>query len=141
MNYKEGDEIEVKILEYTNLGVRAEAADGTLGLLYKNEVFEFLKKGTSRKVLVKKVREDGRLDLVLQKQGFENKIDQACATVMEELKEADGYLPFTDKSDPEEIKYYFKMSKKMFKAAIGVLFKKKQIKLLSDGIYQVRKRS
>jgi predicted RNA-binding protein (virulence factor B family) len=103
------------------------------GLLYKNEVFEPLERNSRRTAYIKKVREDGKFDISLQLQGFLHVIDSHCEKILKRL-ETSGDLFLTDKSSPEEILDEVHLSKKAFKKAIGVLYKKKKIKLEKDRI-------
>lgn len=130
---KEGEEVEIIIIQETDLGFKAIIEDAHLGLIYKNEVFRPLNIGDRMKAWVKSVREDDKIDLSLQKQGYGN-IEPAAASILEMMKQNEGFLAITDKSKPEEITALLKMSKKSFKKAIGNLYKQKLILLEKNGI-------
>jgi len=83
--------------------------------------------------IVKKVREDGKLDLTLQQNGM-NIVNEIQTVIMEKLAENDGFLPYNDDSSPEDIYRYFNVSKKVFKKTIGTLFKDKKIIIADSGI-------
>ena len=83
---------------------------------------------------VKKIREENKLDISLQQQGYRNFIDKNCETIYHFLKENDGIAYINDKSSPDEIYDTFKMSKKAFKKAIGSLYKQKIIVINSKDI-------
>jgi hypothetical protein len=106
------------------------------GLVYHNEIFRTLQIGDALKGYVKTIREDNKIDIVLQKQGFEN-MDVNTQTVLDYLNANKGFLQLTDNSSPEEIAEILKMSKKNFKKAIGVLYKKQMVQLQVDGVYLV----
>ncbi|HET6244570.1 MAG: GntR family transcriptional regulator [Bacteroidetes bacterium] len=130
---EDGDPADIIIYEVTDLGFKAIVNNRYQGLLYKNEVFEKLFIGDKLKAWVKKVREDSKIDLSLEKSGLE-KIDTDSEKLLKILKSHNGYLPLTDNSSPEEIKETAGMSKKAFKKAIGKLYKGKIIKLEEKGI-------
>ncbi len=122
------------ILAKTPLGYKVVADNQYEGMLFSNEIFEELRIGDRKKVYIKSVRRDSKLDLSLQPIGKQAKINQAEATILQLLKEANGTLPFTYKSDAEEIKKVFGMSKKNFKRTLTELIEAKKIELLDDAI-------
>src|SRR6185436_16090962 len=93
---------------------------------YHNEIFQPIAVGDSKKGFIKYVREDGKLDLTLQKQGFGNVLDSKDL-ILETLKAHHGILQLGDKSSPEEITKLLSMSKKVFKKTIGSLYKDRLI--------------
>jgi len=102
-------------------------------MLYKNEVFQPLRKGQRIKGFVKKVRDDGKIDLCLQKPGPE-KVDEVAEKIIERLRGAGGFISVTDRSRPEIIYGLFGASKKTYKKAIGALYRKRRIIIESNGI-------
>jgi len=122
------------VLAKTPLGYKVIADNQYEGMLFTNEIFENLRIGDVKKVYIKSVRKDFKLDLSLQPIGKKLKIDEAEGTVLQLLKEAEGTLPFTYKSDADEIKKVFNMSKKNFKGTLTKLLESKQIELLEDSI-------
>lgn len=128
-----GQEVDLLIYKKTDLGWKAIVNQQYSGVLYDNEIFQEIHTGDSLKGFVKQVRPDDKIDLMLQKPGFE-KIDDFALKLHQLLKEADGFLPFTDKSPSEEIYEQFGVSKKTFKKAVGDLYKKRLIVLEAEGI-------
>ena len=122
------------VLAKTPLGYKVVADNQYEGMLFDNEIFEEIRVGDRKKVYIKKVRKDYKLDLSLQPIGKQAKITEAEGTILQLLKEADGTLPFTYKSDAEEIKKVFGMSKKNFKRTLTELIESKKIELLEDSI-------
>jgi len=122
------------ILAKTPLGYKVVADNQYEGMLFGNEIFEELRIGDHKKVYIKSVRRDGKLDLSLQPIGKQAKINEAEATILQLLKEANGTLPYTYKSDAEEIKKVFGMSKKNFKRTLTNLIETHKIILLEDSI-------
>ena len=130
---EEGQEVDLLIANRTDLGRNAIIDNEYIGLIYKNEIFQDLYIGDKIKGYVKKIREEGKIDIALQKQGVQN-IDDASQKVLTILKDNNGSMEVSDKSAPEEIKALFSMSKKSFKKAIGSLYKSKIIKIEDNKI-------
>lgn len=131
--YTPNEEVEILIWQKTDLGFKAIIDNKYSGLLYENEIFCPLETGMRVKAYVKQVREDGKVDLILQKPGFE-KIDDFSKTLLDYIKEHDGRIDLTDKSLAEDIYDTFGVSKKTFKKGVGDLYKKRLIALHEDGI-------
>jgi predicted RNA-binding protein (virulence factor B family) len=136
IDVKEGDEVELIIGEPTDLGVNVIVNNKYRGLIYENEIFKRLTLGQEIKGFIKKVREDNKLDIALQKQGYSN-VEPNSQKILIELDKNDGLISLTDKSDPEDIYAALEMSKKTFKKAIGALYKQKLIIIKEDGIHLV----
>lgn len=131
--YQPGEEVDLLIASETDLGYNAIINNSHLGVLYKNEVFKPLYRGDRMKGYIKKVREDEKIDLILQKPGY-GKVDDISMQIIEVLKKNNGYMPVTDKTDPETIYELFGVSKKTYKKAIGSLFKFRLIDIEDKGI-------
>ena len=132
-NYTLGQEVDLLIANQTDLGFNAIIGGEHLGIVYANEIFKPIRTGDKLKGYIKKLREDGKIDLALEVQGYE-KVDPVSTEILDKLKANSGYLPFSDKTDPELIKAKLGISKKTFKKAIGALYKNKQILLEEEGI-------
>lgn len=135
-DYQPGDEVEILIWQKTDLGFKAIIENKYSGLLYDSEVFQQLYTGDRLKAFIKQVREDGKIDLILQKPGFA-KVDDFSKTLLEYIQEHDGKIRLTDKSPAEDIYDVFGVSKKTFKKAVGDLYKKRLIVLREDCIESV----
>jgi hypothetical protein len=133
-----GDEVEAIIVEESDLGYKAIIEDAHLGLLYKNETFRTLEIGDKLNVFVKKIREDGKIDLSLEQEGY-GKVDPSSQKILQKLNENEGYLNLHDKSHPVLIAEILGMSKKTFKKAIGNLYKQRLILLEKNGIRLIKK--
>ncbi|MBI4697671.1 MAG: hypothetical protein HY758_01810 [Nitrospirae bacterium] len=120
------------------MGYTALISKSGRGVLYKNEVFQALKKGQRIMGFIKKIREDGKIDLCLQKPGYDA-IDGVSHKIMDQLKARSGFIPATDKSSTEIIYSLFGVSKKTFKKAIGALYKNRLIDIESNGIRLIKK--
>ncbi len=137
-SYKEGDEVEILITRRNDMGYQVLISNDALGMLYQNEIFEPVRSGDVRKAYIKKIRPDGKIDVSLQKQGYENKIPDSGEQILSQLKKEDGFLPLNDKSSPEDIYHLLNMSKKNFKKAVGLLYKQKLITIEDSGIFLVK---
>jgi predicted RNA-binding protein (virulence factor B family) len=129
-----GTMVEATIFDDTPLGYLAIVNKKHMGLIYHNEVYGRLNLGETLTAYVKKVKELGEIDLSLQKIGFEH-VDDQTDVILEHLKKNKGFLNLSDNSSPEEIQARMKMSKKVFKKAIGILYRQKKIRIENDGIY------
>ena len=135
--YQPGDEVNILIWQKTDLGFKAIIENQFSGLLYDGEIFQPLRTGNQLKAFVKQVREDGKIDLMLQKPGFE-KVDDFSKTLLDYIREHNGRIALTDKSPAEDIYDTFSVSKKTFKKAVGDLYRKRLIVLHEDAIVLAR---
>ncbi len=133
---KTGEEVNLMVFGKSDLGFKVIVNNRYEGLVYSNEVFQPLKNGQPLKGFVKTVREDKKLDVTLQKPGFEN-MEVNTQRVLTYLQGNKGFLPLTDNSTPESIAEVLQMSKKNFKKAIGILYKKQMVQLHDDGVYLI----
>lgn len=132
----EGEEVDLLVFEETNLGLNVVINNKYKGLIYENEIFQRVKLGSRTKGYIKLIREDNRIDVSLQKQGYAN-IEPNAEKILEKLKTNNGFLDITDKSDANYVMYQLEMSKKTFKKAIGGLYKQRLIRIEDDGIYLI----
>ncbi len=109
-----------------------------LGLVYDNEIFQKIHVGDMLTGYVKTVRNDGKIDLTLQRHGYRS-IEPNAVQILKVLRAQGGFLPLTDKSSPGEISSMLQLSKKSFKRAVGTLYKSGDISLEKDGIQLVEK--
>ncbi|SCA62942.1 Uncharacterized protein SCG7086_AG_00070 [Chlamydiales bacterium SCGC AG-110-P3] len=130
---KEGEEVDLLVDRKSELGYQVIINNLHLGLLFSSEVFRPLCKGDRVKGFIKGIREDGKIDVSLQKQGY-TQIADAQDQLLRKLRDNGGVLHLTDKSAPEEIARKLQMSKKAFKKSVGALYKQRKIKIESDRI-------
>lgn len=126
-------EVDLIIYDQTDLGFKVIVNNKNLGLLYNNEIFQKLYYADKFKGFVKKIRDDGRLDLILRAPGH-LATDDIAIKLLEELKANNNFLPITDRTSPEVIYQKFQASKKKFKIALGRLYKDRIITITDDGI-------
>lgn len=129
----EGDEVDLLIFSKSDLGYNAIVNQYHKGLIYANEVFRDIHVGDSLRGYVKKIREENKLDLSLQKTGYEV-VEPTAQAILDQLKKANGFLNLSDNSSPEDIYKKLQISKKVFKKAIGGLYRQGLIKIGDDGI-------
>ena len=131
--YQEGQEVDILIWQKTDLGFKAIVENKFAALLYDSEIFQPLHTGMRMKAFVKQVREDGKIDLILQQAG-PRKVDDFAETLLKYIRDHKGFTSFNDKSDAEDIYQEFGVSKKTFKKAVGELYKMRLVSLQPNGI-------
>ena len=132
-NYTKNQQVDLLIAERSDLGYKAIINGQHWGMIFPSDVFGKLFIGKSLKGYIKNVREDGKIDLALQKVGVE-KMDEMSAKILELLEKKGGFLPLSDKSTPDAIFATFRTSKGTFKKSIGGLYKQGKITIEPDGI-------
>lgn len=130
--YRAGDEVQMLVWQKTDLGFKVIVDNRFAGLVFENEVFRPLHTGDRLTGYVKQVRPDGKIDIALQKQGQEAVTD--FSEVLLEYLQRQGVTPLGDKSPAEDIYAEFGVSKKVFKRAVGDLYKRRLIELTEKGI-------
>ncbi len=130
---KEGEMVSILVGDEHELGFQCIIDNRYKGMVYKNQIFRDIKPGDRTTAYVKQLREDLKIDLVLDKVGQES-IEPNAKRILKVLEENEGFLPLHDKSDPEQIKSMLQLSKKNFKRAVGTLNRKRLIMIEEDGI-------
>lgn len=133
LNLTEWEEVTLVVTRQTDLGWEVIVNEKHKGLVYFNEVFKTINIGDVIPGCVKKIRDDNKIDISLQPLGS-RVLEPAANKIYTVLKENGGFLPFHDKSDPEEIRDMFQMSKKTFKKGLGTLYKERKVNLEKEGI-------
>jgi predicted RNA-binding protein (virulence factor B family) len=131
--FEQGEEVEIIIAQKTDLGFKVIINETHWGLIFKNEIIGNIRIGDKRKAYIKNLRDDDKIDVSLQKEGYD-RIDSVSKTILQKIEDEGGFLALTDKSSPEEISATFGISKKAFKKAIGALYKQRLIELDTQGI-------
>jgi len=132
------DEVDILIASESEIGYRAVVNNRHWGMLYRNQLFRPVAVGERHKAFVRRITEDRRIDLTLQKPGYAG-IRDGAGKLRDLLDDHGGTLPLGDDSSPEEIMRQTQMSKKTFKRALGVLLKSGEIELLRGGIRRIGK--
>ncbi len=138
IDLKAGDEVDLLIDNETELGINVIVNHRYKGLVYANELFQNIERGDNCKGFVKRIRDDGKIDISLDLTSGVEKISASAQDILSRLEANNGFLPLHDKSDATLIKKELQMSKKTFKQAIGGLYKRKLIRLEKDGIHLVK---
>ena len=133
VDFELGQKVSLIIADKTELGVKAIINHTHWGMLYQNELFQPVRRGQKVNGYIKQIREDGKIDLILQEPGY-GKVLSLTDKILIKLNKNNGVLMLSDKSPPEEIYATFGVSKKVFKQAIGALYKKQLISIDKNGI-------
>jgi predicted RNA-binding protein (virulence factor B family) len=132
-SFRPNDPIEALIYEKTEIGFKVIINNKYPGILYTNDIFKDVRRGQTFSAFIKKIRNDGKIDITLNQPGYKKVID-STHVILAALRENRGYIAVNDKTDPKQIYETFGISKKTFKKAIGSLYKNKQITISKDGI-------
>jgi uncharacterized protein len=127
------DEVDLTVYRRTDIGYVVIINNLHTGVLHHNEIYRDITAGDQFKGFIKKIYPDNKIDVSAGKSGY-NRVEDETQKILRLLNENDGYLPYYDKSDPEEIYSFFGMSKKTFKMTVGNLYKQKKISLEKTGI-------
>lgn len=131
--YETDEEVDIIVWRRTDLGWKVIVNGNHSGLVFANEVFRDLKTGDRLKGYVKRVRTDGKIDIVLQRHGVAGD-DDSSMRLLSAIEAQRGFLPLNDNSSPDEIYSMLGMSKKAFKRAAGKLYKQRLIIIDDDGL-------
>ena len=136
LTVKEKDEVDLIVYRRTDIGYLVIINNVHTGVLHFNEIYRNIGVGDKMKGFIKAIRPENKIDVVVGKMGY-SRIEGEAEKILRLLGENNSYLPYYDKSSPEEIYDFFGMSKKAFKMAVGNLFKQKKIELTKTGIKKV----
>jgi len=124
-DYKPGQRVRALIYQHTDIGYKAIVNNLHQGLLYENELFRHVEIEEVVEAYVKRVRPDGKIDLTLSS-STRDRLDEIADRILACLRQPDA-APVSDHTSPEEIRERFECSKKDFKKAVGMLYKKHAI--------------
>ncbi|MDQ6952787.1 MAG: S1-like domain-containing RNA-binding protein [Mariprofundaceae bacterium] len=133
-DFKAGDAVNLLNANKTDLGYKVIINHTHWGLLHEHDASRSLKRGERFKAYIKNIRDDGKIDVCLHVDTRE-KLDTTAQAILKSLRKHGGFMPYHDKSSPEDILRVFSMSKGLFKKGIGSLYKAKMIRIASDGIH------
>jgi hypothetical protein len=129
----ENEAVDLVVFGKTDIGYKVLINSKHLGVLHYNEVFNEYATGDKLKGFIKTIRPDNKIDVSAGVRGY-NRVNDEESRILNMLKNNSGYLPYNDKSNPEEIYTYFGISKKTFKMVLGSLYKKRMIEFTQTGI-------
>ena len=133
LTVQEADEVDLTVLRRTDIGYLMIVNNMHTAILHANEVYRTIGVGDKFKGYIKKIYSNNNIDVVAGKMGY-GRVEGEAEKVLRLLKENNGFLPYHDKSNPEEIYLFFGMSKKTFKMTTGNLYKEKKIIFEEAGI-------
>lgn len=131
------DKVSLTVASKTELGYKVVINGEFKGLIFSSDVFKPLHIGDKTEGYIEKVREDGKVDVRLKQNGY-GAISAEAEKILDKLKSEGGFIPVTDKSEPELIYSLFGISKKTYKKAVGDLYKRRMIAILYNGIKLLR---
>jgi len=134
IDVKIGQEVDILPYGMTELGMNVIVENKYRGLIFKTNIHKHIEEGQHINAFVKKIRTDGKLDIMLEPIGYKKSIDKNTGIVLNALKKGDGFIALTDKSSPQLIQKILGLSKKAFKRSVGNLYKQKAIVIEKDGI-------
>ena len=126
--FERGQKVEALLCDKTDLGINCIIDNTHVGMIYHDEIFDIVKRGEKRDVYIKKVREDGKIDLSIEPLGAK-RLEPNAEKVLKYITKCGGSIKLTDKSSPDIIFDELKMSKRAFKDALGTLYKNKKVVL------------
>lgn len=133
LTVKEKEQVNLIVYRRTDIGYTVIINGKHTGVLHFNEIYRNIQVGDTMQGFIKTIREENKIDVALGVPGYE-RVGGEAGKILAMLKDQGGFLPYHDKSDPEDIYSAFAMSKKTFKMAIGQLFKQKLIEISDHGI-------
>jgi predicted RNA-binding protein (virulence factor B family) len=140
LTVKELDPVDLVVYMKTDIGYKVIINSKHWGVLHYSEVFRDLNYGEKVKGFIKKILPENKIDVVLGDRGYK-KVEGEEGKILQLLEENNGYLPYNDKSAPEDIYAFFGISKKTFKMTIGALYKQRKIELTQTGIKLIKDQS
>jgi predicted RNA-binding protein (virulence factor B family) len=136
LDLKEKDPVDLLVYRRTDIGYLCIINGKHTGVLHFSDIYQNIQVGDRLKGYVRKIREENKIDLALGERGYQ-RVSGEAGKILELLDQHGGFLPYHDKSDPEDIYDNLGMSKKAFKMVIGNLFKQKLIRIKENGIEKI----
>lgn len=136
LGLKEKEPVDLLVYRRTDIGYLCIINGKHTGVLHFSDIYQNIQVGDRLKGYIRKIREENKIDLALGERGYQ-RVSGEAGKILEQLDQHGGFLPYHDKSDPEDIYDNLGMSKKAFKMAIGNLFKLKLIRIKENGIEKI----
>lgn len=133
IDLKVGQEVKILVAQRSLIGFRVVVEGKFWGIIYNNQIFTKVRIGDELIGFVRMITDDNRIDINLQKEGYDQVKDSA-ARLIELMDKNDGMLPIGDGSDPRLVREMTQMSKKVFKRSVGYLMKSGDVEVLPDSI-------
>jgi uncharacterized protein len=138
LTVKEKDVVDLIVYRQTDIGYEVIINNVHKGILHNNEIYRNITIGDRFTGFIKNILPENKIDVAAGKPGY-NRVEDETEKMIRLLKENDGYLPYHDKSAPEDIYSFFGMSKKTFKMTTGNLYKQQKISFTKTGIQLIEK--
>ena len=136
LTVKEKELVQLVVYRRTDIGYVVIINNRHTGVLHHNEIYRNIRVGDRFEGFIKHIRPDNKIDVAAGKPGYE-RVEDESEKILRLLRENNGYLPYFDKSSPEEIYDFFGMSKKTFKMVTGSLYKQRKIEFTETGIKSI----
>ncbi|MEI7964698.1 MAG: S1-like domain-containing RNA-binding protein [Chitinophagaceae bacterium] len=133
LTVKELEQVNLLVYRRTDIGYVVIINNQHTGVLHHNEIYREITAGDRFPGFIKKIYSDNRIDVAAGKSGY-NRVEDETEKILRLLNENNGFLPYGDKSSPEDIYSVFSMSKKTFKMTIGNLYRQRKIQFEGNGI-------
>ncbi|MFT3750309.1 MAG: S1-like domain-containing RNA-binding protein [Agriterribacter sp.] len=133
LTVKQKDEVDLVVYRQSDLGYVVIINNLHTGVIHFSDVFRDLEPGEKLKGFIKFITPENKIDVVPGKAGYE-KVSDETTKILRLLNDNYGYLPYNDKSDPDDIYAFFGMSKKTFKMTLGNLYKQRKISFTTTGV-------
>ena len=134
LTVSQNDSVKLTVYRRTDIGYVVIINNIHTGVLHFSDIFRNISTGDQFEGFVKRVYEESnQIDVAAGKKGYQ-RVEDSSSMILRLLEENEGFLPYHDKSDPDDIYDFFGMSKKTFKMTIGNLYKAKKIEMKKDGI-------
>ncbi|MEO8721344.1 MAG: S1-like domain-containing RNA-binding protein [Ginsengibacter sp.] len=133
LTIKEKEVVNLTVYRHTDIGYEVIINNVHKGILHSNEIYRHISIGDQFEGFIKNILPENKIDVAAGKPGY-SRVEDETDKIIRLLNEHDGYLPYHDKSSPEEIYSFFGMSKKTFKMATGNLYKQHKISFSKTGI-------
>ena len=133
LTVKEKDIVDLTVYRRTDIGYEVIINNMHKGILHNNEIYRNIAIGDRFAGFIKNILPGNKIDVAAGRPGY-NRVEDETEKIVRLLNENDGYLPYNDKSSPEDIYSFFGMSKKTFKMATGNLYKQHKVSFTKTGI-------
>jgi uncharacterized protein len=133
LTVSEKEEVDLLVYRQTEIGYEMVINNRHKGILHANEIYRPIEIGDRFQGFIKKILPENKIDVAAGKPGYQ-RVENESEKILRLLAENNGYLPYYDKSSPEEIYEFFHISKKTFKMTTGNLYKQKKILFTETGI-------
>ena len=135
--FLEDEQVDIIVVRRSTNGYNVIVEGTHWGMIYHDQIFQPISIGDRLKGYVLTLREDDKVDIILQKPGAE-KVGTLAEQIMTKLEQGDGFIEVGDKSDALAIQAMFGVSKKTYKKALGQLYKERKVQLGKDGVRLVK---